>query len=101
MMAVVSVPVLSEHRTVMAAMSWRAGKFVIIACFSAIFAAPRAIVICMTIGSATGTEAIMRDRQSTISSQKLYPRTSTCLRRAGVRHDSEKGHRMSRVGTCN
>mmetsp|Transcript_20783 Transcript_20783/g.48200 ORF Transcript_20783/g.48200 Transcript_20783/m.48200 type:complete len:271 (-) Transcript_20783:656-1468(-) len=76
MSAVVRVPVLSEQSTVMAAMSWSAGKLVTIAFCSAMLAAPRAMVIWITIGSATGTEAMMSERQSTISDQKSLPRYS-------------------------
>ena len=44
MLAVVRVPVLSEHSTFMEAISWRAVKCVTIAFFSAIVDAPIAMV---------------------------------------------------------
>ena len=57
--AVVSVPVLSEHSTVMAAMSWSAGKLVTMAFCSAMLAAAiqrwrkRSAKNCSTVSAST------------------------------------------------
>jgi len=72
---VVKVPVLSEQSTVMDAISCKAVKWVTMALWSAILRAPMAIVICMTMGKATGTEAITRDSAIKITWSKLLPRT--------------------------
>mmetsp|Transcript_35128 Transcript_35128/g.108834 ORF Transcript_35128/g.108834 Transcript_35128/m.108834 type:complete len:287 (-) Transcript_35128:322-1182(-) len=57
-LAVVSVPVLSEHNTVIDAISCIAWRCVTIACCLAISPAPSASVTCITTGSATGTAAM-------------------------------------------
>mmetsp|Transcript_21609 Transcript_21609/g.64694 ORF Transcript_21609/g.64694 Transcript_21609/m.64694 type:complete len:251 (+) Transcript_21609:1631-2383(+) len=69
MLAVVSVPVLSEHSVDMAAMSCRAEDDVTTAPWSlAIRAAPSAMVTCSTSGSAMGTAAMMMERHTSTTS---------------------------------
>mmetsp|Transcript_19765 Transcript_19765/g.68064 ORF Transcript_19765/g.68064 Transcript_19765/m.68064 type:complete len:216 (+) Transcript_19765:100-747(+) len=70
MFAVVSVPVLSEQRICIAAMSCKAETDVTMApCSLAMRAAPSAMVTWSTKGSAMGTEAMMIERQTRMTSR--------------------------------
>mmetsp|Transcript_32369 Transcript_32369/g.100162 ORF Transcript_32369/g.100162 Transcript_32369/m.100162 type:complete len:222 (-) Transcript_32369:842-1507(-) len=73
MLAVVSVPVLSEQSVVIAAMSWSALDDVTTApWFLAMPEAPMAIVTWMMSGSAMGTDAIMMDNAVRTTSRQSF-----------------------------
>mmetsp|Transcript_148864 Transcript_148864/g.478212 ORF Transcript_148864/g.478212 Transcript_148864/m.478212 type:complete len:375 (+) Transcript_148864:1892-3016(+) len=75
--AVVRVPVLSEQSTDIEATSCKAVRCVTMACFLAIFAAPIAIVTCITKGRAIGTAPMTSASTFNSESETFRPRVWT------------------------